>query len=353
MVSTLTARTDVLLAEPDYLGRLASVPNDPYWPDPGMWNLRQVAAPSGWDITTGTASVVVGVLDSGARYTHQDLAANMWNNPGGIGTCPAMTHGYDFVNNTCYPTDVDYASHGTANTGIIGAAGNNLLGLTGMNWTTSIMALKVATDSSEQSVMSSRVIAAIDFAVQAKLSGINIRVLNASIITEGYSHLVQDEINTAGDNNILTVVAAGNASCNLDSACSFYPASLNLGTMVTVAATGPNGPSDDNDNLAGYSNYGSSTVHLGAPGGSYYNRLDVLGDWADNAYSLNSTSWGTSEAAPLVAGAAALVLAACPSLSVYQLKYTIMYTGDLDFYLTGKTVTGRRLNVNAAIRSCR
>lgn len=81
MVVALKARPDVLIVEPDYIGHLASTPNDTYWSDAGLWNLRQVAAQSAWDVTRGTTSFVVAVIDSGARYTHQDLSGNMWNNP--------------------------------------------------------------------------------------------------------------------------------------------------------------------------------------------------------------------------------------------------------------------------------
>lgn len=161
MVVALKARPDVLIVEPDYIGHLASTPNDTYWSDAGLWNLRQVAAQSAWDVTRGTASFVVAVIDSGARYTHQDLSGNMWNNPGGIGSCQAWTHGYNFVSSTCDPMDTDNAAlgHGTGVAGIIGAMGNNALGLVGINWTTSIMALKVVNNHPD-AVLNSNVIAA-------------------------------------------------------------------------------------------------------------------------------------------------------------------------------------------------
>ena len=239
LVAALKARSDVVVAEPDYIGYLAAVPNEPWWPDPGLWDLRQVAAPSAWNVTTGSASVVVGVIDSGVRYTHEDVVNNMWSNPGGIGGCAAGTHGYDAFNQSCDPSD-SYG-HGTEVAGVIGAQGNNGKGLTGINWTTSVMALRVSDDATPPQITDSRLIDAIDFAVQAKLNQVNVRVLNCSCQMRGdFSQLLLSEIDVAGDNGILLVVAAGNYyNLNLDDgvdADKVYPASYNLGNMITVAA---------------------------------------------------------------------------------------------------------------------
>jgi subtilisin family serine protease len=367
LVAALKARSDVLIAEPDYIGHFATTPSDPGWGTAGMWNLPKVGAESAWDVTTGTASVVVAVLDTGARYSHEDLAANMWNNPGNVGGCLAGTHGYDATTGSCGdPIDVDsFGGHGTGVSGIIGAVGNNNLGLVGINWTTKIMAVKVGVNENSD-IYNSTVLDAITWVTNAKQQGgaaANVRLLNCSFITEGYSHFIQDAIGAAGAAGILTIAAAGNYSSNIDNN-PVYPASYTnypayLGTIITVAATGPQSVGDDNDKLAPTSNYGPSTVQIGAPGGSFFNRLAVLSRWTDSSYNYTGV-FGTSYAAPLVAGAGALVLAACPNLSVWQLKYVLLQTGDRDPYLTGYTTpisqldpAGRRLNVSAAINSCR
>jgi subtilisin family serine protease len=215
-----------------------------------------VSAPAAWDITTGNQTLVVGVLDSGIDVAHPDLAANLWSAPSGwsLRGCGG-THGYDAITNDCTPQDEN--GHGTHVAGTIGARGNNATGVTGVNWAVSIMALRFL-DASGSGYLFDEV-EAIDYAVQAKRLGVPLRVLNASYGSPTPSQSERDAIAHAADNGILFVAAAGNESANNDSV-PCYPASHDLPNIIGVAATG------NRDELASFSNYGATSVDLGAPG---------------------------------------------------------------------------------------
>ena len=339
--------TNVAYAEPNYIVHTLSGPNDPLYSEQwGLSNVGQtvlgktgkagadIRAEPAWAVTTGSTSIVVGVVDTGVDYTHSDLAANIWSNPSGISGCAAGTHGYNAITGTCDPKD-DH-NHGTHVSGSIGAVGNNATGVAGVNWTTQIMGLKFMDSDGSGTV--SDAIAAIDFAITAKRAGINVRVLNNSWGGSGYSQALLEEITKAGDNGILFVAAAGNDAANMNSRPS-YPCSYTAANLICVAAT------DQSDNLASFSNYGSIYVHLGAPG---VNILSTIGGGGYAYYS------GTSMATPHVTGAAALILSAPGqgSLTVAQLKNVILNNVDSVSSLAGKTVTGGRLNVCKAIPGC-
>jgi subtilisin family serine protease len=344
LINDLTRRPDVVYAEPDYIVHAIAIPNDPNYGQ--LWGLKNtgqailgvtgqdgadIGAESAWNVTTGTQAVVIGVVDSGIDYTHPDLAANVWNNPTGVGGCPAGTHGYNAITRTCDPMDDFF--HGTHVSGTIGAVGNNSVGVVGVNWTTSIMGLKFL-DSAGNGTTSDA-IAAIEFAIQAKISGVNVRVLSNSWGGSGFSQSLSNEISRANANDILFVVAAGNASADND-VTPDYPANFNLPNIIAVAAT------DNLDNLASFSNYGPTTVYLGAPG------VSVLSTVPGAQYEYLS---GTSMATPHVAGAAALILSTS-TLTTAQLKNRLLMSVDPIPSLAGKTVTGGRLNVCRAIPAC-
>jgi len=338
---------NVAYVEPNYIVRKSSGPNDPQFPQ--QWSLLNVGqtvvgtagkpgadiqAEPAWAVTTGSSSIVVGVVDTGVDYTHPDLAANVWSNPGGIAGCGAGTHGYNAITKSCDPKD-DH-NHGTHVSGTIGARGNNALGVVGVNWTTQIMGLKFLDANGSGTI--SDAIAAIDFAIAAKQAGVNVRVLNNSWGGSGFSQALLDEINKAGENGILFVAAAGNNGLSVDSQ-PFYPCSYAASNLICVAAT------DQNDNLASFSNYGAASVHLAAPG-KY-----IVSTIRGGAYAMYN---GTSMATPHVSGAAALILSAPGQggLTVAQLKSAILNSADPIPALAGKTVSGGRLDVCKAIPGC-
>jgi serine protease len=348
-IASLKAYKEIASVSPDYAVHLDGDPSDP------DFNLQWAAKNTGqsvngsagtagadiraslaWDKTTGSRDIVVGVIDGGADYTHPDLLPNMWQNPGGVGGCPVGTFGYDAGDKDCDPQENPGGYHGTHVMGIIGAAGNNDLGVTGVNWQVSLMALKFY--GSDGNGWISDAIGAIDFAIAAKQAGVNLRVLNASWVSPDVPDL-KLAIQRAGQNDILFVAAAGNDTNNNDTN-PYYPAGYNTAVpnIISVAAT------DQSDNLASFSNYGSTSVNLGAPGNN------ILSTVPNGNYNYLS---GTSMASPTVAGAAALILSAMPvNTSALILKDTILKNVDPIPALSGKTTTGGRLDVCRAIAGC-
>jgi subtilisin family serine protease len=290
-----------------------------------------------WGITSGSRSIVIGETDTGIDLTHPDLAANLWSNPGGVGGCAAGTHGYNVLAHNCEPMDDDkaYGGHGTHVAGIMGAVGNNGLGVAGMNWQTTLLPVKWLNSSAFGET--SGLIEAMQWLVAAKQAGVNIRVVNDSATFKGtaYSQALSDEIDTLGANNILFVTAAGNTGENNDEEkARRYPCGYDRPTEICVTAT------DNNDKLPGWANYGPHTVDLAAPGVSIYSTL------REGKYGYLS---GGSMAAAQVSGAAALILSAQPSLSATELKSDILGEVDPLPSLTGKVISGGRLDVGDAL----
>ena len=332
-------------AEPNYLVYPAQeFPDDSsrgeLW---GLHNLGQtggkkdadIDALEAWQVTQGSSQVVVGVIDTGVDYSHVDLSANIWTNPGEIpgngvddddnGYVDDI-HGWDFSGNGDN-NPMDFIGHGTHVAGTIGAVGNNSLGVVGVNWQVRIMPLKFFSDSGVG--YDSDAIEAILYASSFKDGAGNqlVRITNNSWGRDGRSRAVQDAIAGSGT---LFVAAAGNAG----SSSNFYPAAYSLNNIVSVAAT------DYNDLLASFSNYGSKWVDLGAPG------VDILSTIPGNDYAYYN---GTSMAAPHVAGVAALILERFPALSLPELKARILNNVDQLPPLQGKTVSGGRLNARRAV----
>ena len=328
-IALITSYLEVRYAEPDYDVRSDQVPNDPMYNQ--LWGLPDIQADQAWNVTTGTASVVVAVVDTGVDYNHPVLAANIWTNDGTVNHCPAGTHGYNVLTKSCDPMD-DH-NHGTHVSGTIGAVGNNNLGVVGVNWSTRIMGVKFLNASGFGST--SGAIGAIDWAVKAKRAGVNVRVVNASWGGGGYSRALADEIDKAGANDILFVAAAGNSARNVDTT-PFYPCSYHAANEICVAAT------DKRDNLAYFSNYGANSVDLAAPGVGIVSTV-IGGGYA----SFN----GTSMATPHVSGTAALILSTGYE-SVAALKSAILTAVDPVASLAGAVRTGGRLDVCNAIPTC-
>jgi hypothetical protein len=286
--------------------------------------------------------VSVAVLDSGIDLSHPDLAGNIWRNPrelpdNGIdddsnGFIDDVT-GWNFIADT---KDVqDRFGHGTHVSGIIGAVGNNGVGITGINWLVSLMPLKIISDTGTGTV--SAALAALGYvAMMRRDFETNIVVTNNSWGTSGgLSVVMRDAIVSLNDLGVGFVAAAGNNASNND-VIPRYPSSYDVPNVIAVAA------STTADDLAGFSNYGATSVDLAAPGSSIYSTLE------NGGYGYLS---GTSMAAPQVAGAYGLIAAAKAGLSVAEIRSAILGSTDTVADLVGRTVTGGRLNIASAMKS--
>ena len=309
----------VEFAEPDYLGHIYLTPNDPGYTNGLLWGLDKIAAPAAWNVLTSASNIVVAVVDTGVRYTHQDLAANMWVNPND------GSHGWNALTGTNDPSDD--SGHGTLVAGVLGAVGNNGIGVVGVAWQVQIMACKCFNNLGIGSISS--VIIGLDY---AQTNGA--RIINASW---GFTNslALSNAVYSLRDSNIIIVAACGNNATNID-LYPTYPASYQFDNVVTVAAT------STNDTLSAYSNYGATSVHLGAPGDQIYSTFAA----SDSYYYTES---GTSFAAPYVAGALALMLTKYPAETYQQIIARLLNGTDPLPALAGKCVTGGRLNLQNAL----
>jgi subtilisin family serine protease len=295
-----------------------------------------ISAMRAWAITKGSDKVVVAVLDSGVDYTHPDLVNNIWKRPENIKAYEDRdlgeiddVHGFSAIDNTGDPMDDN--GHGTHCAGIIGAEGGNGEGIAGVNWTVQIMPLKFMDASGSGTTKDA--IEAINYVINRKQAGVNVRIISASWGSTQKSRALEDTIRKAYDAGILFVAASGNSSADTDQN-PHYPSSYNVGNVISVAAL------DSNDQLAKFSNYGAKTVHIAAPG------VDILSTWLDNEFKL---AGGTSMATPMVAGVAALVLSKNPTMSVDQLRKHLLESVDKVPALKGKVVSGGRINAAKAV----
>jgi len=355
-LAILIANPRVEYAEPDYILRPTDItPNDPRLSD--LWGLQNtgqtggtsdadIDAPCAWISTMGSSDIVVAVIDTGVDYTHEDLATNMWQNPGeipgndldddGNGYVDDI-YGIDTYNEDSDPMDDD--SHGTHCAGTIGAVGDNGIGITGVAWDVEIMALKFI-DGATGWGPTSAAIEALEYAIDMKQNhGVNVRITSNSWGGGDYSTALYEAIVDAAAADILFVAAAGNDSTDNDST-PHYPSSYDVPNVISVAA------SDHNDNLAYFSNYGATSVDLAAPG---VNILSTVPSGIDpDRYSYMS---GTSMATPHVSGVAALICSLNPDFRYDQVKQAILETVDTGVGdLSGMIATDGRLNACGAVR---
>ncbi len=338
----------IVYAEPDYIEyALSTTPNDPRFGELwGMNNMGQssgtpdadIDAPEAWDITTGNSNILVAVIDSGIDYTHPDLAANMWINPGEAG--PFSTNGIDDDGNGFIDDDrgwdfynedndsMDDNSHGTHCAGTIGAVGNNDTGVVGVCWDVSLVGIKFL--GAGGSGATSDGISATYYAAR-----LGARLISASYGGGSSSQAGYDSIANAGASNMLFIAAAGNSAADND-INPHYPSSYTNENLIAVAN------STSTETLSGSSCYGLTSVDLAAPGSS------ILSTIPGGGYGTKS---GTSMATPHVAGAAALMWSHNPAMSAIEVKMTLMSTVDTNAAFAGKMVSEGRLNVDRAIRS--
>ena len=351
-VAALRRQPDVLYAEPNYILRATvTTPNDPNFVTQQQYGLLRIDAPTAWDTNTGSTGVVVAVLDQGINTTHEDLAANIWTNPqpGSVSGISGDLHGYNFVDNsgTVFSGEPfeDHASHVG---GIVGAAGNNSKGVAGVNWSVGLMSLKFLSEDGFGETVDA--IRALDYATQmrqlwltapAGTKGANIRVVNGSFGGAPFSNAFFDAVVALNNAGILFVTAAGNVDDGTrdrdNDLIPHYPSSFNVPNVISVNAT------DSLDQMPAFSHFGATSVDLGAPG------VGILSSVP--APTLYEAFDGTSMSVGFVSGAAALLWAQNPNLTVAQVKNLLLLNGDIQASLVGKTLTGRRLNVARSFTS--
>jgi subtilisin family serine protease len=334
-------------AEPDYLVQGTRIPDDPSFIDGTQWGLNNVGqdggtpdvdidAPEGWEVLHGAPTVTVAVVDTGIRYTHEDLAANMWVNAGEIpnngvdddrnGVVDDI-HGFNAYARSGNPLDDN--GHGTHVAGILGAVGNNAKGIAGVAWNVRIMACKFL-DANNRGAISD----AIECIHYARKNGA--QIINASWQAGSRSTALQNAIAAARDAGIIFVTAAGNESQNLD-VTPRYPASYTLDNIVAVGSAMRTGALD-----SAYSNFGAATVDLVAPG------VSIFSTWFSSDASYHYMS-GTSMAAPYVTGVLALMRAYYPGESYKELIARLLAATDPVESLAGRTVSGGCVNLRKAL----
>jgi thermitase len=362
LVEIMRARADIAAVEPNFAVHVTGTPNDLTAP---LWALRNtgqqlengeagtpgadIAAMEAWDVTHGSRRIVIATVDTGVMVTHRDLAANLWSAPRAFSVtiggqridCAAGTHGFDVITRTCDPADDN--GHGTHVAGSLGAVGDNGSGVVGVNWATSIMALKFMDAAGDGYV--SDAMNAIEFALQVKRAfaatgEADIRVLNNSWSGGGYSQALSDMIARAGQAGMLFVVSAGNTGTNHEQT-PVYPSDYSGGNVLSVAAT------DYRDQLGGFSDYGAQHVHVAAPGAlihsTTWSPIDPGGTYG--------TQSGTSMATAYASGIAALVLAHC-NYSTGALRDALVRSAETVAGLATRVSSGARLNAAVAVRTC-
>jgi len=321
----------------------------------GGTNDADIDALEGWDIATGSPSIRVALLDSGMDWAHQDLAENVWQNLGedadGDGKVLEYSYGewifdpgddngvdddgngyvddfvgWDFVHNDNNPYDTN--GHGTHVAGILGAKGNNDMGISGVTWDVQMMPIRIFGRYRTQGAPVDSIISAINYAVNMGAT-----ISNNSWGGGTYSLAMEEAIQNAANFGHLFIAAAGNDGLDNDQ-YPYYPATYDSDNIISVAAI------DKNDQLPSFSHYGATTVHVAAPG---------VAIWSSTPADGYEYRLGTSMATPHVSGAVALLWGLHYNRSYLEVKDAIINSAETTVPLVGKCVANGRLNLYDAL----
>lgn len=354
-IERLKGLPEVEYAEPNFIYNHHATANDPSYTDGSLWGMygdatspsNQYGSQAGeaWAAgNTGSSTVYIGIIDEGYMYEHEDLAANAGTNPGEVAGNGIDddnngyvddVNGWDFDGNDNSVFDGVDDDHGTHCAGTIGGVGNNGVGVAGVSWNVKLMSGKFL---GRRGGTTANAIKAVDYFTDLKQRhGINLVATSNSWGGGGFSQGLFDAIERANQAGILFIAAAGNATNNNDDNLS-YPGSYTNSNIIAVASITNSGA------ISGFSNYGATTVDLGAPGSGIYSTVPTRS--RGQVVSAYATYSGTSMATPHVSGAAALYASSHPGATASQIKDAILNSTVATPSLSGKTVTGGRLNVS-------
>lgn len=355
-IEKLIQMPEVEYAEPNWIYQHFATSNDPYFTNGSLWGMSAnnnqfgTQASSAWASgKLGSASVYVGIIDEGYMYEHEDLAANAGVNPGetagngidddGNGLVDDV-YGWDFDGNNNTVFDGTGDDHGTHVAGTIGGVGGNGKGVAGVVWNVKLLSAKFL---GRRGGSTANAIKAVDYFTDLKQNqGLNIVATNNSWGGGGYSQALKDAIDRANAAGILFIAAAGNSGTNNDASAS-YPSNYDSPNVIAVASITSSGA------LSSFSQYGATTVDIGAPGSGIWSSVPASGGKGKNATigSGYASYNGTSMATPHVTGAAALYASLNDGATAAQIKAAILSSATPTPSLAGKTVTGGRLNVSS------
>lgn len=356
-IARLKDSPDVEYAEPNWIYNHYATSNDTYYTNGSLWGMygdattpaNQFGSQAGeaWAAgKTGSGSVYIGIIDEGYMYTHEDLSANAGTNPGetagngvdddGNGYIDDV-YGWDFDGNNNTVFDGTSDDHGTHVAGTIGGVGGNGRGVAGVVWNVKLLSAKFL---GRKGGTTANAIKAVDYFTNLKTrptNSVNIVATNNSWGGGGFSQALKDAIDRANTANILFIAAAGNSGSDNDATPS-YPSGYSSANIIAVASITSTGA------LSSFSQYGATTVDLGAPGSGIWSTIPASskGKIISSYASYN----GTSMATPHVTGAAALYASSNPTATAAQIKTAIMGSTTPTGSLSGKCVTGGRLNVS-------
>lgn len=359
-IERLRSNPNVEYAEPNWIYRHNATSNDTYFTNGSLWGMYGAntipanefgsQAAAAWGIgKTNCGSVWVGIIDEGYMYTHEDLAANAGKNPGeiagngidddGNGYVDDV-YGWDFDGNNNTVFDGTDDDHGTHVAGTIGGVGGNGKGVAGVCWTVKLMNAKFL---GRNGGTSANAVKAVDYFTDLKTRhGINLVTTSNSWGGGGFSQGLYDAIERANAANILFIAAAGNGGSDGvgddNDVTPHYPSSYANANIIAVASITSSGAK------SGFSNYGATSVDIGAPGSGIWSTVPVSSK--GKIVSSYKSYSGTSMATPHVTGGAALYAASNAGASAKQIRDAIMASTVPTSSLTGKTVTGGRLNVS-------